>query len=112
MGQKHNISPVKLYDKRHDGLIHPILGFDCLMRLLGSGRLQSSKLQSPKLQSSKLQSPKLQSSKLQSPDTLRQTSAGLQATKHSDQDRLRWSKRLPQLQLLRETASWLRSCPR
>merc|ERR1711942_605971 len=99
MGQKHNISPVKLYDKRHDGLIHPILGFDCLMRLLGSGRLQSSKLQSSKLQSSKLQSS----------DTLRQTSAGLQATKHSDQNRLRWSKRLPQLQLLRETASWLRS---
>merc|ERR1712142_1425677 len=107
MGHKHNISPVKLQDKRHNGLIHSNLGFDCLMCLLGSGRLQSSKLQSSKLQSSKLQSPKLQS-----PDTLRQTSVGLQATKHSDQNRLRWSKRLPQLQLLRETTSWLRSCPR
>merc|ERR1711942_619999 len=93
----------------HNGLFNPILGFDWLMRLLGSGRLQSSKLQSSKLQSSELQSPKLQSPKLQSPDTLRQTSAGLQATKHSDQNRIRWSKRLPQLQLLRETSSWLRS---
>merc|ERR1711942_396144 len=100
MGQKHNISPVKLYDKRHDGLIHPILGFDCLMRLLGSGRLQSSKLQSSKLQSSKLQSSELQSSKLQSPDTLRQTSAGLQATQSTAYNRMGWSQRLPHFQLL------------
>merc|ERR1712168_710197 len=72
----------------HNDHFHLILGFDRLVRLLGSGLFQSSKLQGA--------------------NTLYQTSTWLQTTKRSDHNWIRWAQRLPHLRLLHGPGYWKR----